>query len=217
MAAACVGTRLESDATLQENDFGATFKECLEEAYRQARLTGRSITVPVRNEQWTWTYPKDLDAKDWEPPGRKTSELDLVVRGEDGQRFELVGELKVWNIDAQLFDLAKCCCLLRGQAEAAFLACVAEKPERFDGRGGELFPANRGERCEHEMAELRRRHRKAWNKHFVPGKPGPTHVPRRVATTAVCDPVTIQAYRGHELRVVVVEVLDDERLRVEEL
>lgn len=216
MAAACVGTRLarSSDRGLQEKDFAATFKECLDETYRGARLADRSITVPNGERR---TYPKDLGAKDWEPLDRKTSELDLVVRGEDGQRFELVGELKVWEIEEQLFDLAKCCCLLGGNADAAFLAYIGDRPECFERAGGELFPAKRGERREHEMAELRKRHPKAWKEHVVRRpRPGPTRIPRRVATTAVCEPVTIQAYPGHELRVVLVEVLDDERLCVEE-
>ncbi len=147
---------------------------------------------------------------DWSRP---TTQVDLAVVG--GDELKLVAELKVWDVGHQLFDVAKVCCLLKAGAKAGFLLCIAEKPDAFErSPGGELFPAKAGLEHGDVFPVLFRRHTAEARKHLKRNQPGPTSLPRRFSTTAVGDPVPLDAYLGHQLRVVEVRIEDPTSVKI---
>ncbi|UJA20474.1 hypothetical protein HJD18_09820 [Thermoleophilia bacterium SCSIO 60948] len=148
---------------------------------------------------------------------RPASEIDVVVTRESGE-VDLAGELKAWDIDHQLFDLLKVCCLLDGPARAGFLGCVARRSEDFKLRpGGELFARQDAETRVHSIPELLARHGKEFSRHVGWGGPEPTAVPTAVRTVAIGDPQPIDSYPGHELRACVVELVNADRVPLTEV
>jgi hypothetical protein len=141
---------------------------------------------------------------DWNRP---TTQVDLVVI-DDGE-LEVVAELKVWDVGHQLFDVAKVCCLLKAGAKAGFLLCIAESADVFGRKpGGELFRDRAGLEHGDVFPIIFQRHPDEARKHLKVDRPCPTSLPRRFSTTAVCDPVKLDAYPGHQLRVVEVRIED---------
>ena len=141
---------------------------------------------------------------DW---NRSTTQVDLAVVSD--AELELVAQLKVWEVGHQLFDVAKVCCLLKAGAKAGFLLCIAESADAFDRKpGGELFRDKAGLVHGDVFPIIFRRHPAEARKHLKVNRPGPTSLPRRFSTTAVCDPITLDAYSGHQLRVVKVQIED---------
>lgn len=127
----------------------------------------------------------------------------------DGARLPLVAELKVWDIGHQLFDVAKVCCLLKAGAEAGFLLCIAESADAFDRMpAGELFRDRAGLEHGDVFPIIFQRHAAEAREHLRRDRPCPTSLPRRFSTTAVCDPLDLDAYPGHQLRVVEVRIED---------
>src|SRR5262249_12950176 len=121
----------------------------------------------------------------------------------------LVAELKVWDVRHQLFDVAKVCCLLKAGAETGFLLCIAKSADAFDRQpGGELFRQDAGLVHGDVFPIFFQRPAEEARKHLKVNRPRPTLLPRRFSTTAVCDPVELDAYPGHQLRAVEVRVED---------
>ena len=141
---------------------------------------------------------------DWNRP---TTQVDLAVAADAVP--ELVAELKVWDVGHQLFDVAKVCCLLKAGARAGFLLCIARSADAFDREpGGELFRDKAGLEHGDVFPVIFQRHPEEARKHLKANRPRPTLLPRRFSTTAVCDPVELDAYPGHQLRVVEVRIED---------
>ena len=141
---------------------------------------------------------------DWNRP---TTEVDLVVI-DDGE-LEVVAELKVWDVGDQLFDVAKVCCLLKAGAKAGFLLCIAESADVFDRRpGGELFRDRAGLEHGDVFPIIFQRHPAEARSHLKVNRPCPISLPRRFSATAICDPVKLDAYPGHQLRAVEVRIKD---------
>lgn len=142
---------------------------------------------------------------DW---SRTKTQVDLVVV-DDGE-LEMVVELKVWDVGHQLFDVAKICCLLKAGARAGFLLCIAKSADAFDRQpGGELFRDRAGLEHGDVFPITFQRHPAEARKHLKVDRPRPTSLPRRFSTTAVCDPVSLDAYPGHQLRAVEVRIEDE--------
>ena len=141
---------------------------------------------------------------DWNRP---TAQVDLAVVGD--AELKLVAELKVWDVGHQLLDVAKVCCLLKAGAKAGFLLCIAQTAEAFEhSPGGELFRAKAGLVHGDVFPVLFQRHPVEARKHLKRNRPCPTSLPRRFSTTAVCEPVQLDAYPGHQLRAVEVRIED---------
>jgi hypothetical protein len=141
---------------------------------------------------------------DW---NRRTTQVDLAVV--HGAELKLVAELKVWDVGHQLFDVAKVCCLIKSGAKAGFLLCVAKSADAFESNpGGELFPDKAGMVHGDVFPILFQRHPAEARRHLKRNRPCPVSLPRRFSTTAVCDPVPLHTYPGHELRVVEVRIED---------
>lgn len=147
---------------------------------------------------------REVPIADWNRP---TTQVDLAVVG--GSELKLVAELKVWDVGHQLFDVAKVCCLLAAGASAGFLLCIAKSADAFEGSpGGELFRAEAGLTHGDVFPILFQRHPAETRRHLKRSRPCPTSLPRRFSTTAVCDPVQLDAYPGHQLRAVEVRIED---------
>lgn len=143
----------------------------------------------------------------------KSSQVDMVVRRKPDQEIILVGELKCWDIGHQIFDLLKVACLLEGGASAGFLGVIAKHRSDFATMpGGELFASNPGQRTSHDVLALLERHQPEVRKHFGCGGPEPTAAPIDIETVAIGEPLPVAAYKGHELRLCLVEIPVDERI-----
>jgi hypothetical protein len=189
----CSPGRNPANGPHEIKEFGPATKSSLEFVLRRAGIGDREVElnrrIPVKNFT------------------RATTEADLVVQGPEG--LELVAELKCWDIDHQLFDLAKVSCLLNSGAAAGFLVCAAKNSSDFDRQpGGELFPVTEGETRQHDFQDLFDAHPVEWSKHVGKGSPEATEVPTKVSTTAIVTGVELDAYSGHEVRAVEVEITD---------
>jgi hypothetical protein len=146
----------------------------------------------------------EVPIADWNRP---TTEVDFAVVA--GAELKLVAELKVWDVGHQLFDVAKICCLLKAGASAGFLLCIARTADAFEiGPGGELFRAEAGLIHGDVFPVLFQRHPTEARRHLKRGRPCPTSLPRRFSTMAVCDPVQVDSYPGHQLRAIEVRIED---------
>jgi hypothetical protein len=147
---------------------------------------------------------------DWNRP---TAGVDLAVV--DDSELALVAELEVRDIGHQLFDVAKVCCLLKAGARAGFLFCIAESPDAFDRMpGGELFRDRAGLEHQDVFPIIFQRHPAEARSHLRRSRPGPISLPRRFSTTAVCDPLDLDAHPGHQLRVVEVRIEDSTAMTI---
>ncbi len=177
---------------VEDEEFGPALRETLTGALADS---GRGGEVRLRHR---------APIADWNRP---TTEVDLAVVEDGG--LELVAELKVWDVGHQLFDVAKVCCLLKAGAKAGFLLCITKSPDAFERQaGGELFRAEAGLVHGDVFPILFQRHPAEARKHLKRNRPCPTSLPRRFSTTAVCDPIALGAYPGHQLRAVEVRIED---------
>jgi hypothetical protein len=194
-------------------DVGWTLKRLEGRSPAQGLLEERELGPASRRALINTGLPPDLvmfnhrcSIVNWTRPD---TEVDLVaLRATDGTP-QLVAELKCWDIEYQVFDLAKICCLLAAGATAGFLVCVARVAHDFERTpGGELFPAVVGESRTHLFADLIEKHHAVWAKGVGHDGPEPTSVPRAVQTRSVAAGIEIAAYPGHSARAVLVEISD---------
>lgn len=190
----CAPGRKTSNGPHETKEFGPAIQAAFREVLADARLDDRTVELNMK-----------LPIKDF---SRKETETDLVVTRGKGE-VELIAELKCWDIGHQLFDLAKSCCLLNSGVERAFLVCAARRAADFKTHpGGELFPATKGETSEHRFQKLFADHPKEWRKHVGKDTPEPTSVPTNITTTAIATRISLDAYPGHEVRAVEVQITD---------
>ena len=177
---------------LEDEEFGPALRESLTATLADSGVGGE-VRLGHRAPIVDWNRPE--------------TEVDLAVVSDSG--LELVAGLKVWDIGHQLFDVAKVCCLLKAGAKTGFLFCIAKSPDAFERQaGGELFRAEAGLEHGDVFPILFQRHPVEARKHLKRNRPCPTSLPRRFSTTAVCDPVQLDAYPGHQLRAVEVRIED---------
>jgi hypothetical protein len=186
-----VGAAAEALRPRELEEFGPAFRDTLTVALADSEFRGEvrlDRTAPIA---------------DWNRP---TTEVDLAVA--DDLELTLVAGLKVWDIGYQLLEVAKVCCLLKAGARAGFLLCIAEADAYDREPGGELFRERAGLEHGDVFPILFQRHPAETRKHLNVSRQCPISLPRRFSTTAVCDPVELDAHPGHELRVVEVRIED---------